>query len=61
MAFQMPTAGSHEGVASTRRQNSRSLAMRVSRLLPVMIAALIAPMDVPMIQAGSTPASCIAS
>ena len=45
---------------STLCQNSLSLAKRSSGLLPAMMAALIAPIEVPMIQSGSTPVSCSA-
>ena len=45
---------------STRCQNSLSFGKRSSGLLPVMMPALMAPIEVPMIQSGSTPASCSA-
>ena len=45
---------------STRRQNCWSLGSRSSTRLPAMMAALMAPIEVPMIQSGSTPASCSA-
>ena len=43
-----------------RRQNSRSLASRSCGSLPAIRPALIAPIEVPMIQSGSMPASCSA-
>ena len=46
---------------STRRQKSRSRSSRCSTAFPAMMAALIAPIEVPMIQSGSTFASCSAS
>jgi hypothetical protein len=46
---------------STRDQKSRSRSKRRSRALPAISAALMAPIDVPMIQSGSMPASCSAS
>ena len=42
---------------STRRQNSRSRSTRSPRGLPAISEALIAPIDVPITQSGSTPAS----
>ena len=45
---------------STRRQNFWSVGSRSSTRLPAMMAALMAPIEVPMIQSGSTPASCSA-
>ena len=45
---------------STRLQNSRSLASRSPGALPAIKAALIAPIEVPITQSGSTPASCSA-
>ena len=45
---------------STSRQNSWSLGSRSSGLLPAMMLALMAPIEVPMIQSGSMPASCSA-
>src|SRR5262249_3257578 len=41
-------------------QNSSSFVRRYSGLLPAMMLALIAPIEVPTIQSGSTPASCSA-
>ena len=46
---------------STRAQNSRNRATRFSCALPAISAALIAPIDVPITQSGSMPASCSAS
>ena len=46
---------------STRDQNSRNRSMRFSGAFPAIKAALIAPMEVPITQSGSIPASCIAS
>ena len=46
---------------STRDQNSRSRGMRLAGALPAISAALIAPIDVPITQSGSMPASCSAS
>ena len=43
-----------------RRQNSCSRGSRFSGSLPAISPALMAPMDVPMIQSGSRPASCSA-
>jgi len=45
---------------STSRQNSCSLPRRSPTLLPAMMLALMAPIEVPISQSGSTPASCIA-
>jgi hypothetical protein len=45
----------------TNSQNSRSRATRVSRGLPAMMALLIAPIEMPAIQVGSTSASSRAS
>ena len=45
----------------TRVQNSFSFSSRSSGLLPAMMPALIAPIEVTMIQSGSIPASCNAS
>ena len=42
----------------TMSQNCRSRSRRLSGRLPAMIAALIAPIETPEIQSGSTPASC---
>ena len=57
-----PNQGSIEsdssvGECSTRRQNSRSFASRSAGLFPAMIEALIAPIEVPITQSGSIPAS----
>src|SRR5215211_3452690 len=41
---------------SIRFQNSSSLARRSSRSLPAMMPALMAPIEVPTTQSGSTPA-----
>ena len=46
---------------SMRCQNSRSFCIRWERWLPAIKAALIAPIDVPIIQSGSMPDSCSAS
>src|SRR5258705_2847024 len=46
---------------SKRDQNSRNRGMRLGLAFPAIKPALIAPIDVPMTQSGSTPASCIAS
>ena len=46
------------GACSTRFQNSRNLARRSCVGLPAISAALMAPIDVPMIQSGAMPASC---
>ena len=43
-----------------RRQNSLSFGRRSSTLLPAMRLALMAPIEVPISQSGSTPASCSA-
>ena len=43
---------------STRCQNSWSRASDPRGLLPAMRLALMAPIEVPMIQSGSMPASC---
>jgi hypothetical protein len=43
-----------------RRQNSSSRSSRFSGSLPAIRLALIAPIEVPMIQSGSIPASCSA-
>jgi hypothetical protein len=43
------------------RQNASSRSMRRSRGLPAMMAPLMAPIEVPITQSGSTPASCSAS
>ena len=43
---------------STRRQNSCNASRRLDGSLPAMSAALIAPIDVPITQSGSMPASC---
>jgi hypothetical protein len=40
-----------------RRQNSSSRSRRLSGSLPAIRLALMAPIDVPMIQSGSIPAS----
>jgi hypothetical protein len=45
---------------STRNQNVRSLSRRSAGGLPAISAALMAPIDVPITQSGSMPASCIA-
>jgi hypothetical protein len=45
------------GRLSIRDQNSRSRSSRVATLLPAMIDPLMAPIDVPMTQSGSIPAS----
>ena len=50
-----------KGLSSTRRQNSRSCATRFSGSLPAIKLAFMAPIEVPMIQSGSRPASCKAS
>jgi len=43
-----------------RSQNSFSIGRRLCGALPAIRLALMAPMEVPMIQSGSMPASCIA-
>jgi hypothetical protein len=43
-----------------RPQNSFNLGSRSSGSLPAISAALMAPIEVPMIQSGSMPASCSA-
>ena len=48
------------GFCSIRFQNSRKRGSRLSISLPAIRLALIAPIEVPMIQSGSTPASCTA-
>ena len=50
----------HNVERSTRRQNSCSLGSRSSTALPAMMAALMAPIEVPISQSGSMPASCSA-
>jgi len=45
----------------TRDQNSHIFSIRSSGLLPAMSEALMAPIDVPIIQSGVIPASCRAS
>ena len=45
---------------STRAQNSCRRLILFALELPAINAALIAPIDVPITQSGSTPASCIA-
>jgi hypothetical protein len=47
-----------KALLSTRRQNCCSRGSRSSTRLPAMMPALMAPIEVPMIQSGSTPASC---
>src|SRR6516165_2614644 len=46
----------HALARSTLFQNSSSLVRRSEGSLPAMMPALIAPIEVPMIQSGSTPA-----
>ena len=46
------------GVCRARVQNSRMFLRRFSGGLPAISAALIAPMEVPITQSGSIPASC---
>ena len=48
------------GFCSIRFQNSFKRARRCSGVLPAIRLALIAPIEVPMIQSGSMPASCSA-
>jgi hypothetical protein len=48
------------GFCSIRFQNSVSRARRSCGALPAIRLALMAPIDVPMIQSGSIPASCSA-
>jgi hypothetical protein len=50
----------HAFFCSIRLQNACSARMRFCGSLPAIRLALIAPIDVPMIQSGSTPASCSA-
>jgi hypothetical protein len=50
----------HRLERSTRRQNSWSLERRSSTLLPAIRLALMAPIEVPISQSGSMPASCSA-
>ena len=54
-------SGSCADPCSMRPQKSRNRASRFSLALPAMSAALIAPIDVPITQSGSMPASCNAS
>jgi hypothetical protein len=49
------------GCCSKRRHSSRNRGTRSAGLLPAMIAPLIAPIEVPITQSGSMPASCSAS
>lgn len=46
---------------STLSQNLRSRGSLSAGRLPVMIAPFTAPIEVPITQSGSVPASCIAS
>jgi hypothetical protein len=48
------------GSCSIRFQNSSSRKSRSGGALPAIRLALMAPIDVPMIQSGSMPASCSA-
>jgi hypothetical protein len=48
---------SQTGFCSIRFQNSLRRASRFSGALPAMRLALMAPIEVPMIQSGSMPAS----
>ncbi len=48
------------GPCSTLCQNAWSRDIRSEGWLPAMMLALIAPIDVPMTQSGSMPASCSA-
>ena len=48
------------GFCSIRFQNSRNLDSRLEGELPAIRLALMAPIEVPMIQSGSIPASCSA-
>ena len=48
----------HTGRSVTVRQKSRSASSRSSLALPAISAALIAPIETPAIQSGSSPASC---
>ena len=54
-------ATANGAVCSTRFQNSRRRASRFCAVLPAISAPLIAPMEVPITQSGSTPDSCSAS
>ena len=57
---QGPAIGATDGARRTLSQNSRSRGRRSSNALPAMIAPLMAPIEVPITQSGSTPASCSA-
>jgi hypothetical protein len=48
------------GFCSIRFQNSFSRGRRLCGALPAIRLALMAPIEVPMIQSGSMPASCSA-
>ena len=66
LAMRPPTPGrparKSVGLASeTRFQNSSMRASRSATGLPAMSAALMAPIEVPITQSGSIPASCRAS
>ncbi len=52
---------SHHGLYSIAVQNSRNRFRRLSGGLPAMMPALMAPLDVPITQSGSMPASWSAS
>src|SRR2546430_394224 len=55
-------AGTASGMPDdTRFQNSRNRGMRFSGRFPAISAALIAPIDTPVIQFGAMPASCMPS